>query len=58
MLDKLINKLKKTSPIEQNNKYASVFLSIEQCVSEKENYVYSHSRLPFNECDGYQELKK
>ena len=58
MLDKLINKLKKTSPIELNNKYASVFLSIEQCVSEKENYVYSHSRLPFNECDGYQELKK
>lgn len=58
MLDGLFNKLKKGMNIKQESVYAPVFNSIEACIAEKQSYFYSHSRLPFNDCDGYQELKK
>jgi hypothetical protein len=53
MLDKLVGLFKR----ESSDEYAALFESIEKCVMEKAQYIYAHTRLPFNECEDYQTLK-
>lgn len=58
MLSNLLSRFINSSTSPENDKYRALFESIENCVTDATSYIYSHSRLPFNDCEGYQELKK
>lgn len=53
MLEKFVGLFKH----ETRNEFTSLFESIEYCIFQKTQLVYSHSRLPFTECEDYEKLK-
>ena len=57
MLDKLLSRFIPKTHSESNEKIDLLLQAIEKFLSEKETYIYSHSRLPFKECEAYTQLK-
>lgn len=58
MFNKILNRLKNEPVTEEDKKYIPLFESIEKCILKTESYIYSHTRLPYNNCEDYQKLKK